>query len=106
MRTVVGNRIKAALVDYGGYLVDDTADNRVTICMEKEVNEELRLTYNIDMAFPHGLRPNGGSKEGRELYADLLVLFRALHIVSNNSPTSVGGGGAPRRPLAPSICTN
>ena len=34
------------------------------------------------------------------LYGDLLRVFQALHIVINNGPESVGGGGTPRRPPA------
>jgi hypothetical protein len=38
------------------------------------------------------------------LYADLVRVFQALHIVTNNGPESVGGGGTPRRPPAAPLC--
>jgi hypothetical protein len=38
------------------------------------------------------------------LYDDLLRVFQALHIVTNNGPESVGGGGTPRKPPAPPLC--
>jgi hypothetical protein len=34
---------------------------------------------------------------------DIQRLAKALYVVSNNSATSIGGGGTPRQPLAPAI---
>jgi hypothetical protein len=34
---------------------------------------------------------------------DMQRLVEALHVVNNNSPTSIGGGGTPRQPLAPPL---
>jgi len=33
-----------------------------------------------------------------------LNIFKALYIVANNGPNSIGGGGTPLVPLAPPIC--
>jgi hypothetical protein len=33
-----------------------------------------------------------------------LQLFRALYVVVNNAPDSIGGGGVPRQPPPPPIC--
>ena len=33
-----------------------------------------------------------------------MSIFQGLHIVTNNSPTSVGDGGEPRQPLRPALC--
>lgn len=95
--TTVGSKIRQALIDYGGYLVDDTAGNSAAICMEAGVNEEMRKTYNFTMTFPAGVAAG-------PLYDDLLVIFKALYVVENNGRSSVGGGGDPRVPLAPPIC--
>lgn len=37
-------------------------------------------------------------------YNDLLSIFQALSIVTNNGPNSIGGGGQPLQPLAPPFC--
>ena len=37
-------------------------------------------------------------------YDDLLILFQALHVITNNRPDSVGGGGSPLTTLAPPFC--
>jgi hypothetical protein len=34
---------------------------------------------------------------------DMSVIFLHLAVVDNNSPTTIGGGGTPRQPLAPAI---
>ena len=104
MRTPIGAKIKQALTDYGGYLVDDTGDgNSAAICMEADVNLELRQTYGYTMTYPHGVVANK-SLPGYALYVDLLAIFQMLHVVVNNGPSTPGGGGTPRRPPKPPIC--
>jgi hypothetical protein len=34
---------------------------------------------------------------------DMQKLVQALYVVNNNTPTTIGGGGTPRQPLAPPI---
>jgi hypothetical protein len=34
---------------------------------------------------------------------DIQRLMTALWVVNNNTPTSIGGGGTPRQPLAPPL---
>ncbi len=104
MTTAIGAKIQQALVDYGGYLVDDTgAGNSAAICMHADVNDEMRGNVGYSMAYPHGVTATA-SDPGAALYADLLSLFRALHVVTNNGPHSIGGGGKPRQPPKPPIC--
>jgi hypothetical protein len=31
---------------------------------------------------------------------DMAMIFEALHVVDNNGPQRIGGGGTPRQPLA------
>jgi hypothetical protein len=102
--TVVGAKIKQALVDYGAYIVDDTGGgNSAAICMEAAVNSEMRAAYGYAMTYPHGV---SGSvlDPGAALYRDLVGLFQGLHAVVNNGPTMIGGGGTPRVPTKPPIC--
>jgi hypothetical protein len=104
MTTTVGKKIKQALVDYGAYIVDDTGGgNSVAICMEAQVNDEMRKNYGYAMTYPHGVS-NAISDKGRALYSDLLIIFQSLHAVTNNGPNNIGGGGTPRVPTKPTIC--
>ena len=112
--TVVGGKIKAAMVDYGAYVVDGSGKgpgknkNLVAICMDAAVNAEMRSQYGFSMAYPRGVASpdvaGNATKAEHELYADLLAIFRALQVVSNNAPGRIGGGETPRRPRKGPIC--
>ena len=95
MATRVGRKLLAALCDYGGYLDDNTASNSGAFNVEDGVAEEVAASYG-------GLSLD--ARAGQPLYADLLAIFRQLHIVDNNAADAVGGGGVPRRPPPPPIC--
>jgi len=102
--TVIGAKIKQAMVDYGAYIVDDTGGgNSVAICMQSEVNAEMREQYGFAMTYPHGVTPST-LDAGSGVYEDLLRVFQALQAVTNNGPTSVGGGGTPRQPRKGPLC--
>ena len=61
--TAVGGKIKAALTTYGAYVVDDTGNgNSVAICMESDVNAEMRNAYGYRARAPEtiALRKMGG----------------------------------------------
>ena len=102
LRTEPGRQILQALVDFGGYIVDDTGSRQGggALCMERGVTAELRAAYNVSVAIEDPLTP----AQGGDLYGDLLAIFRALSVVVNNSPVNVGGGGTPRQPPPPPIC--
>eukprot|EP00756_Hemistasia_phaeocysticola_P054685 Hpha_TRINITY_DN30597_c0_g1::TRINITY_DN30597_c0_g1_i1::g.193617::m.193617 len=102
--TVVGGKIRDAMRDYGGYLVDDTGGgNSAAICMEHLVNDEMRATYGYAMTYPAGVTEKWNDP-GKELYKDLLLIFQNLAAVTNNGPSSIGGGGTPRVPQKEPIC--
>lgn len=92
LKTEMGRKLFQALQDYGGYMVDDSAWSCHSFAMEVGVKEEIKAKWGF------GLGANSGL-----LKDDYNALFRALHVVTNNSPTSIGGGGKPRRPLAPPL---
>ena len=113
-QTVIGAKLKAAFVSYGGYIVDGTGDGdgpgtklggtmEAAICMDARVNREMREAYGFAMTYPDGVT-SGENDPGKELYWDLVRIFQALHVVVNNSPSTVGGGGRPLVPRSPPIC--
>ena len=91
--TVPGQRIKQALVDYGGYVVDDTASDSAAVVFEYAADAEFTRLYNLTLG-----------TSGGPWYHDLLAIFQALHVVASNAPEAPGGGGKPGAPLAPPIC--
>lgn len=102
LTTVPAARIATALTDFGGYVVDDTGSRAggAALCMDAGVSAELEREYGVSVRIENPLRPS----QGGALYADLVKVFQALAVVTNNSPTAIGGGGIPRQPAAPPIC--
>jgi len=98
--TIPGSKIKQALIDYGGYLVDDTANSSGSICMESAVNDELENQYKFSVRIQKPVTPT----QSGEFFNDLVNIFKALHIIINNTEKTIGGGGTPIAPLAPPIC--
>jgi hypothetical protein len=93
VKTEVGKKIFYALQDYGAYIVDDSAWNCYALSATYGVNEEVRQKYGYPF--------NGVSNNPNPIYNDMQKIIRALCIITNNSSTSVGGGGIPCQPLAP-----
>jgi hypothetical protein len=108
VNTTAGAKIKAALTEYGGYISDGTGDGNgprdpeAAICMDAAVNDEMRRTFGYAMTYPTGV--TNDPNFGKELYMDLVAIFRSLHVVVNNLPESVGGGGTPCVPTRPPLC--
>jgi hypothetical protein len=131
LSSVPALKLLAALTDFGGYLVDDTASNRGTFCAEPAVVAEVNALYGFPLSYV--LRPQNKTEPPRcnftrnwvepcmrgcctqppcgcnktaadTFYVDMLLVFRALHVVANSGPSAIGGGGKRRRPPAPPLC--
>jgi hypothetical protein len=92
LQTQPAKKLFHAFQDYGAYIVDGAAPENNDLALENGVPEEFRKTYGYDF----------NSSSGK-FYEDVMKLFQALYIVDNNAPKSIGGGGIPRKPLAPPI---
>ncbi len=96
LQTEVGIKLFHALQDYGAYVVDTSGTNFsfpnhnyiATFCEERAA----RSTFNMDC----------DENTGGAFYHDLNALYTNLQAVTNNTASSMGGGGSPRRPAAPS----
>ena len=96
--TVPGQKLLFTLKNYGGYLCDDTYNNRGTVGTEHGVTDEFEATYG----YPFNIGPSG---PGAAWYSDMLTLFQSLRVVINNSNKTIGGGGTPLQPPAPPLCS-
>ena len=94
LKTPPAKKIMWTLMNYGGYIGDDTAANRGTFCIESGVKQQFESVYNQSF----------DAKSGTTFYQDLLIIFENLKIVKNSGENSIGGGGATLQPLAPPIC--
>ncbi|MCW8130182.1 MAG: FecR domain-containing protein [Planctomycetota bacterium] len=72
-----------ALQDYGAYVVETFTASRKSVFLFAESACAPELPADFD--------------------AKLQKAIQALKVVTNNGPDAVGGGGTPRRPLAPSF---
>lgn len=68
--------------------------------MEPGVSDEVAKMYGPEQDF----HIQKQVKPRSPLYDDLVRVFQNLHIVTNNGPESVGGGGTPRQPPAAPLC--
>jgi len=88
----VGLKIFHAFQDYGAYISDDTAWDAYDLCVERGVPEEVTDAYGYALSGETGM-----------FVEEMKRMITALMIVDNNSPATIGGGGTPRRPLAPAL---
>jgi len=85
-----------AFQNYGAYLVDDTAWDVYAIMAE----------WSPDSRFADEFKKNWGfsfSQQSKDSpwSRDMDRIFLNLHVVNNNTVSTIGGGGIPRMPLAP-----
>ena len=87
-----------AFMDYGAYVVDDTAWD--VYALETEWGPAGRVLDEFKAAW-------GFDFEVEELDApwpkDMRSIFTNLCVIDNNEPGRIGGGGQPRQPLAPPL---
>lgn len=91
LRTEAGRRLLAAFQDYGAYVADTTGDADASLCVDSGALADYRARTG------HDLDADGA------LQSDLLRLFRALQVVTNDGPAAVGGPGARLAPPAPPL---
>jgi|CXWL01.1.fsa_nt_gi hypothetical protein len=88
----LARRICKAMQDYGAYVVDvHPSWNAGCQCPRTDWRP---MTINGEVGTAGAVEAVG---------SQMLTIFDNLDVVNNNSSTSVGGGGAPRVPLAPPI---
>jgi hypothetical protein len=80
-------------------VVDDTSSTEFAIETEIGPDGNFQSQFRNDYGFEFEQRATTGSAWTKDIQAIRTV----LQIVDNNSPTSIGGGGTPRQPLAAPI---
>jgi hypothetical protein len=84
------------LQNYGAYIVDDTSAPGFALNAEDGPDGSKRAQFKADWGFDMAQKVADNTAWRR----DVQKLVEALHVVNNNGPRSLGGGGAPRQPLA------
>lgn len=93
--TEPGKQLAWTLQNYGAYIVDDTASPAYTFSVEDGPNGSKETEFQNDFGFALAQR----KIDGTNWVHDIQKLMTALRVVSNNSPTAIGGGGTPLQPL-------
>ncbi len=90
LQTNAGRKLFDTMQNYGVYFTEDAAWDTWDIIVERDAELEFKQAYGFSMS----------SDTWKN---DVNKLMQALHVVTNNTAVSVGGGGTPRQPLAPAF---
>jgi hypothetical protein len=93
-----GRQIAWTLQNYGAYIVDSNGGPAYYLNVEDGPDGSKPAEFESDY---EGLSMRARVRDNTKWTRDLQRIFPLLHVVDNNSPTSIGGGGTPRQPLAP-----
>lgn len=99
LQTEPGRQLFFTLQNYGAYIVDDSAAAGIQISVERGSNGNKVDEFQADYGYPMLAKVHDNSP----WMHDMQALITHLSVVTNNSSTSIGGGGTPLQPLAPSI---
>jgi len=99
LETAPAKQLAWTLQNYGAYIVDDTYAAGFDFSAEDGPDGNKRAEFKRDWGFDMNQKVQGNTAWVR----DIQRIMRALNVVDNNGPTSIGGGGTPRQPLAPAI---
>jgi hypothetical protein len=107
LQTDAAKKIAKAFQNYGGYVTDDAygLNSNSTIfnfTYEKEVAAEFKAKYGHDF----NIFWDTGSVRQSPFFKDMDKIITQLNVITNNTPTTIGGGGVPRAALAPDFANN
>lgn len=92
LETKAGRKLFRALQDYGAYITEDPAWDAHAVTVSEDAFLEFEDVYGYTL-----------EDKDTPWARDLNRLVAALHVVDNNRPESIGGGGTPRREPAPPL---
>ncbi len=99
LETAPARQLAWTLQNFGAYIVDDTFGPAFAINAENGPKGSVRDQFKKDWGFELEQRVADATPWVR----DIQKLVRVLHVVDNNGPHSIGGGGKPRLALAPPL---
>ena len=99
LETAPARQLAWTLQNYGAYIVDDTHAPGFAFSVEDGPDGSKKDEFRRDWGFNMSQKLQDDTAWVR----DIQRLMSALHVVANNGPSSLGGGGVPRQPLAPGL---
>jgi len=88
LETVAGKKLFFTLQNYGAYFTEDAAWDTWDLIVQRGVEQEFEDVYGFSMS-------------SSTWHSELNKLMQTLHVVTNNTAESIGGGATPLQPLAP-----
>ncbi len=88
LKTAPGRKLCFTLQNYGAYFTEDAAWDTWDLIVERDAEREFERAHGFSMR----------SATWRD---EVNRLVTSLHVVDNNGPSRIGGGGTPRQPPAP-----
>jgi hypothetical protein len=109
LQSVPGKMLAWTLQNYGAYIVDSRGSPGFDLAIEDGAAGSKAAEFQADYGFPFDGRlgymtlngSTGQPTPQARWVSDIRLIIDYLRVVSNNSPTTVGGGGTPLQPLAP-----
>jgi len=105
LQSVPGKMLAWTLQNYGAYIVDSRSGPGFDFSIEDGAAGSKADEFQADYGYPFdgrlGYMTLGTAQA--QWVSDIRLIIDYLRVVSNNSPTSVGGGGTPLQLLAPAF---
>lgn len=95
LQTEPAKILAQAFMDYGAYVVDDTAWDVLSMATELSPQGRFTKIFEKNWGFPF-VDPDLNSPWNQ----DMIKIHSMLHVVDNNTAMTKGGGGTPRVPLS------
>lgn len=109
LQTPPARSIAWTLINYGAYIVDSTAWDDMAFCTElsfADSSVDITSGRTVDQfqsvwGYSMSAFPANSTQFGR----DIQTIATSLHVITNNTASSIGGGGTPLQPLLPELET-
>jgi hypothetical protein len=101
LETEPGQMVAWTLQNYGMYVNDDTGGGATSLVIDAEIGPDGRFEDTFKSAWGFAFKGYVKDRATNPFLRDLQKVLKLLKVVTNNGPSSIGGGGTPRQPLAP-----
>jgi hypothetical protein len=98
LKTEPARQLAWTLQHFGGYVVDDTFWDVYAFSVEHGPDGNFDDQFKQDWGYEFHM-----DEKQHPWAQDMAKIFTKLHVVNNNSPQSIGGGGTPIEHLAPNF---
>lgn len=99
LETEPGKMLAWTMQNYGAYIVDDSGGPAFVLAGETGPTGSFQQQFRQDWGYDFEQRVRNNGPWTR----DIQRIVKELHVVDNNGPFNIGGGGTPLQELAPAL---